>query len=136
MLNILLAEDNGGDIMLVRQALEENQIEHKLHVLKDGEEALRFVGNIGKSSESPCPDVLLLDLNLPKVDGSQVLRAFRLNPLCVDTPVIVVTSSDAPKDRARMAALGINRYFRKPSDFDAFMQLGAVVREVVKGNGA
>lgn len=122
--------------MLVRQALEENQIEHKLHVVKDGEEALRFVANIGKSGESPCPDVLLLDLNLPKIDGSQVLRAFRLNPTCVETPVIVVTSSDAPKDRARMAALGISRYFRKPSDFDAFMQLGAVVREVVKGSGA
>ncbi|MGI8746636.1 MAG: response regulator [Bryobacteraceae bacterium] len=136
MLHILLAEDNRGDILLVQQALEEHHIPHELHVVTDGEEALHFVTRMGKPGEAPCPDVLLLDLNLPKADGYQVLSEFRQHPECAHTPVIVVTSSDAPKDRAGMAALGIARYFRKPSELDAFMQLGAVVREVVEGQVA
>ena len=72
----------------------------------------------------------LLDLNLPKVDGPQVLREFRKHPECSDTPVIVITSSDAREDRARMEELRVARYFRKPSDYGAFLRLGAVVREV------
>lgn len=130
MLRILLAEDNPGDVLLVRQALEEYQIPHELFVVEDGAKALEFVARMGRPGEAPCPDVILLDVNLPKVDGPQVLRAFRKHPECGQTPVIVVSSSDAPKDRERMAKLGIARYFRKPLDFDAFLKLGALVREV------
>jgi CheY-like chemotaxis protein len=133
LLNILLAEDNRGDVLLVRQALVEKGIQHELHVVQDGEQALRFVARMGKPGEPPCPDVFLLDLNLPRVDGPQVLREFRQHPECTQTPVIVVTSSDAPKDRGEMAALGVTRYFRKPTDLDAYMELGAVVLEVVAG---
>ncbi len=131
MLHILLAEDNVGDILLVQEALQEHRILHKLHVVQDGAKALNFITRMGQPGELPCPDLVLLDLNLPKVDGPQVLSAFRKHPECGLTPVIVVTSSDAQKDRARVAELGISRYFKKPSDFDAFLQLGAVVREVV-----
>jgi CheY-like chemotaxis protein len=136
LVHILLAEDNRGDVLLVRQALEQHQIEHELHVVKDGAEALTFITRMGKHGEAPCPDVLLLDLNLPKVDGPHVLREFRRHPAGAQTPVIVVSSSDRPKDRARVADLGISRYFRKPTDLDAFMRLGAVVREVIDGNSA
>lgn len=132
MLRILLAEDNPGDVLLVRQALEEHRIPHELFVVEDGAKALAFVARMGQPGEAPCPDVILLDVNLPKVDGPQVLRAFRKHPECGQTPVIVVSSSDAPKDRERMAQLGIARYFRKPLDFDAFLKLGALVREVVE----
>jgi CheY-like chemotaxis protein len=131
VLHILLAEDNRGDILLVRRALAEHQIEHQLHVVKDGEEALHFLARMGNPDGGPCPDLLLLDLNLPKVEGSEVLREFRRHPSCADTPVIVITSSDAPRDLAQVTAIGISRYFRKPLDFHAFMQLGAVVRAVV-----
>jgi|HubBroStandDraft_5_1064220.scaffolds.fasta_scaffold726783_2 chemotaxis family two-component system response regulator Rcp1 len=127
---ILLAEDNLGDVVLVEKALQKHHILHHLHVVRDGAEALDFVARIGQPGE-PCPDVLLLDLNLPKGDGAKILGEFRKHPECSQAPVIVVTSSDAPRDRARMAALGIARYFRKPIDYDAFLQLGAVVREVV-----
>ena len=131
MLHIFLAEDNPGDVLLVEQALEEHRIEHQLRVVRDGEEAIRVVVRMGEPGGEPCPDILLLDLNLPKADGLQVLREFRKHPGCSRVPVIVVTSSDAPQDRARGAALGISHYFRKPSDFDSFMQLGAVIRDAV-----
>ena len=133
MRQILLAEDNPGDVFLVQQALEEHQIEHKLQVAKDGAEALDMLARMGQPGQPPCPDLLLLDLNLPKVDGSQVLTKFRQHPQCAQTPVIVVSSSDAIRDQTRLTALGIAHYFRKPTDLAAFLQLGAVVREVVEG---
>ncbi len=132
LLNILLAEDNRGDVLLVQQALAEHHIHHQLHVVRDGEQAIRFIEQMGKSGGSPCPDLLLLDLNLPKVEGQQVLTEFRKHPKCAHTPVIVVSSSDAPRDKARIGELGVSRYFRKPSELDDFMKLGAVVREVVE----
>ena len=136
MLHILLVEDNIGDIMLVRYALEEHFIPHELHIIKDGAEAVAFLTRMGQPGQPPCPELILLDLNLPKITGHDILRELRKHPECAATPIIVVTSSDAPKDRARIAEFGIARYFRKPSSFDAFLQLGAVVREVVGGKAA
>ena len=77
-------------------------------------------------------DLVILDWMLPKLDGPEILSEFRKHPRCLGTPVIVMSSSDARKDRARMEALGIARYFKKPSDLDEFLKLGAVVREVVE----
>lgn len=131
MVQILLAEDNPGDVLLVRRALKEHAIEHHLHVVHDGGEALDYVACMGGPGGAPCPDLLLLDLNLPKADGALVLTEFRKHPACAHTPVIAVTSSDAPKDRKQMAGLGVDRYFKKPSDLAAFLRLGAVVREVM-----
>lgn len=131
MLNIVLAEDNPGDVMLVQEALEEHRIVHQLYVLRDGAEAIDFLAKLGTPGHAPCPDLLLLDLNLPKLDGFRVLTEFRKCSLCVHTPVIIVTSSDEVRDRHRIEALRIDSYFRKPLEYDAFMKLGAVVREVV-----
>jgi CheY-like chemotaxis protein len=134
VLQILLAEDNEGDVILVEQALAEHQIVHTLHVVCDGDEALKFLDSIGDGL--PCPDVLLLDLNLPKVDGTEVLKRFRNYPACTKTPVIIVTSSDAPRDRKRVELLGANAYFRKPSDLGEYMTLGAVIKDVVQNSAA
>lgn len=131
MYQILLAEDNPGDVLLVQQALEDYNVQYQLHIVHDGAAAIEFIGHMGKAGSVPCPDLMLLDLNLPKVKGPEILREFRNHPECAETPVIVVTSSDAEKDRAQTALLGISEYFRKPSDFDAFMQLGALVRKVM-----
>lgn len=131
VVHILLIEDNAGDILLIRLALEENQIAHHLKVLRDGAEALAFMRRMGQRGYEPCPDVLLLDMNLPKVDGPQVLSEFRKHPACVTTPVIVVTSSDTPKERERMRDLGVAHYFKKPSDLNAYLMLGSLVREIV-----
>ena len=133
MLHILLAEDNFGDVLLVERALTEHQVDHELHVVKDGDEALQFLDRMGEAGEPPCPDVLLLDLNLPKVEGPQVLQQFRKHSACAQTPVIVVTSSDAPRDRRRVEALGATAYFRKPSELSEFMRLGALVKELADG---
>jgi CheY-like chemotaxis protein len=130
-LRILLAEDNPGDVLLVEEALEHQKISHELHVVRDGEEALAFVAKIDAPNGVPRPDLVLLDLNLPKIDGPDVLAAFRKHPLCASTPIIVITSSDAIRDRGRMASLGVARYFRKPSDLGEFMRLGALVQEVM-----
>ncbi len=136
VLQILLAEDNPGDILLVQEALQEHHIEHELHVVEDGAKALAYLAQVGKTGEAPCPDILLLDLNLPKIDGTQVLAEFRKHPECVRMPVIVITSSGAQRDRARVSEFGVARYFKKPSDFDEFLRLGAIVREVVEGSAA
>ena len=131
LFEILLAEDNPGDVILVRQALEAHDVHHSLHVVRDGEQALEFLADLLKGEQVHCPDIILLDLNLPKVDGAQVLAELRNSPECSETPVVVITSSDAPKDRERVSALGADRYFKKPTDFDSFLQLGAIVLEVV-----
>jgi CheY-like chemotaxis protein len=128
---IFLAEDSRGDVLLVREALEKYHVPHELQIARDGGEALDYVSHMGETSGPPCPDVILLDLNLPKADGFTMLTEFRKHPQCSQTPVIVISSSDAPKDRERGRALGIARYFRKPSDLDEFLELGAVVRQVV-----
>lgn len=128
---IFLAEDNQADVLLVRQALRLHRIEHDLVVARDGAEALCHIERMGAPGGDPCPDLVLLDLNLPKADGVEVLTALRSQSACAETPVIVVTSSGAAKDRARMEGLGISSYFRKPVDLDSFMQLGAVVSQVM-----
>jgi CheY-like chemotaxis protein len=132
-LHILVAEDNHADVILFREALQHHRIAYRLHIVGDGQSALRFVAQIGTSAEVPCPDLMFLDLNLPKVDGPAVLREFRRHPACAHTPVIVVTSSDAEKDRVTVAEFQVTRYFRKPSDFDEFMDLGRIVKELFDG---
>ena len=132
LLNILLAEDNEADVYLVREALQTHAIEYRLHVAVDGTEIERYLERLGTTPDAPCPDVFLLDLNLPQTDGHDVLNRFRAHPLCASVPVVIVTSSDAPKDRKRAELLGASFYFRKPSDLLEFMELGRVIKEAVR----
>ena len=120
---------------LVREALQAFGVEYAMRVLRDGAEAARYIEQMGPEETAPCPDVFLLDLNLPKRDGHEVLRLFRKHPLCGDRPVIVITSSNAERDRRMAAEAGATRYFRKPSELDEFIRLGALIHEVVKGSG-
>lgn len=135
ILHIFLAEDNPGDVELVREALREHRIPHTLSVASDGREAKKFFERMGTYPDAPCPDVLLFDLNLPKADGYELMSLFRLHPLCANAPIIIVTSSNARKDRERAAALGATRYFRKPSELSEFLELGSLIREVVAERG-
>jgi two-component system, chemotaxis family, response regulator Rcp1 len=129
-IRILLAEDNQGDVFLVRDALEHHGIEFELEVVKNGELALAAVDRFGQSVSS-APDIFLLDLNLPRAAGDVVLQRFRESAGCSGIPVIIMTSSDAPQDRERVARLGISYYFRKPSDLDEFRRLGEVVKSLI-----
>jgi CheY-like chemotaxis protein len=131
-INVLLVEDNLGDVLLVREAMDAHEIPYQLTVVSDGEEAVGYMTRMGKSAEEPCPDVLLLDLNIPKAEGADVLREFRRHPECMETPVIVLSSSDTPRDKAEVTALGVTHYFKKPTRFDAFLKLGALVKDTVE----
>lgn len=117
-------------MLLVREALNWEQIDHELVVQSDGERMLRHIERID-AGEVPCPDVILLDLNLPKKNGHMLLAQMRQSPLCAQIPIVIVTSSDSPKDRNTAAQLGATKYFRKPTDFHEFMRLGALIRELV-----
>jgi CheY-like chemotaxis protein len=132
---VLLAEDNQGDVFLVREALRVHGIPFEMHVASDGPEVESYIESLGRKGDDPlCPDVFLLDLNLPKVDGHEILREFRQHPVCSEVPVVVITSSDSPKDRERARLLGATVYFRKPSDLAEYMTLGSVVRELLGAN--
>ncbi len=128
--SILLAEDNPADVMLVEQALKEHAIKCKLLVLRDGAEALRFFRDLDDDSKSLAPDLVLLDLHLPKHDGDEIIRQVRGSQRCAETPVVVMSSSDSPQDRVD-AERHSARYFRKPSGLDAFMELGTVIKQAL-----
>ncbi len=121
---IFLAEDNPADVYLIRQALQERQLSHRLHVAEDGEKAALYLSGIG--TDGPCPDIVLLDLSLPKQDGQELLRLIRSNPSCSQKPVIVMSSSDSPKDHELTQRLGAT-FFRKPADLEEFWQIADLI---------
>jgi DNA-binding response OmpR family regulator len=130
--NILLIEDAEPDVFLVREALKNAGLDFELNVLDDGEKAIDYIDELDRRLSDHCPQVVLLDLNLPKRSGDQILEHMRHSDRCKDVPVVVVTSSDSPRDKAEMSRLGATRYFRKPSRLDEFMRLGPLVRDLLK----
>ena len=133
---ILLAEDNPGDVFLVRRALEKQNLPVRLIVVEDGQAAIRFIEAADSDVTADRPDLVLLDLNLPRATGSRVLIRIRQSPRCADTPIIIITSSDSPLDRENSASLGATGYFQKPGDLAAFMQLGRIVRDALENRAA
>jgi len=129
-IRVLLVEDNLGDIVLVREALKEAQLECELSIQDNGESMLRMIEK-SEQDGGPFPDIVLLDLNLPRIDGLQLLERMRRDPRWAEVPVVIASSSDSPHDRQVAAALGVSEYFRKPSDYDEFMRIGAIVRRLV-----
>jgi two-component system, chemotaxis family, response regulator Rcp1 len=131
--HILLAEDNDGDVFLVRRALQKQGLSCQLEVAHNGEEAMQLLeaAEVGPSADAP--ELILLDLNLPRIDGSEILARLRKTRTFSHTPVIVLTSSDSPKDRDLAMSLGANSYFRKPMDLRSFMQLGQVIENALAG---
>jgi two-component system response regulator len=121
---ILLVEDNPDDVELTRIAFDEAKVANLLHVVNDGAEALDYLFARGKHAErdpAALPSLVLLDLNLPKVDGREVLQAIRANPATHKLPVVVLTTSAEPFDVDATYALGVNSYIRKPVDFEQFV---------------
>jgi CheY-like chemotaxis protein len=126
--SIFLAEDNAADVVLIREALLQTSLNFRLQRVKDGEAAWQALAEIEKK-QLPL-SVILLDLNLPKVSGHELLARIRESHHLGTIPVIVLTSSDFPGDRARTAALKISHYFRKPSDLSEFLKLGNIVQRI------
>ena len=123
-------EDNPADAGLVLEALKEHSVQGEVILLRDGEEAIRFFDRI-EAEQLPCPDLLILDLNLPKKPGREVLARVRSSITCNHMAVAVLTSSDAQKDQDDAVRLGATRFLRKPSDLDEFLSLGGVFRQVL-----
>lgn len=119
--NILLVEDNPGDVRLTVEALREGRIANRLHVAGDGEEAMEFIRRQGDHGGAPRPDLVLLDLNLPKKDGREVLEELKSDPDLHRIPVIVLTTSSAEADVLRSYDLHANCYISKPIGYDAFI---------------
>ena len=131
--HILLAEDSAADVGIVRIALRDENLDHVLYVARDGEEAIAFIEKADNDAKVPGPDLLLLDMHLPKYDGEAVLKRLRSTERYAQIPVVVMTSSDAPQDHDRAQRHAALFYFRKPSRLEEFIQLGVIVREILTG---
>ena len=121
-IEILLVEDDPGDELITREAFEHNKLKNNLHVAHDGEEGLDFLYRRGQFEGSPRPDLILLDLNLPKYDGRQLLEKIKSDPDLSRIPVVVLTTSSAEEDIVRSYQLHANAYVTKPVDLDQFMK--------------
>ncbi len=131
--SILLVEDNPADSMLVRKALEEHGFSGRLTVANDGETAIRLIQSLDEEALANCPDLVIVDLSLPRKSGREVLETMRRCRKCSHIPVVILSSSDAVQDRADAVRLGASRYIRKPSRLEEFLGLGAVFLEIIKG---
>ena len=122
-IDILLVEDNPGDVRLTQEALREGKIKNRLFVVNDGVEALSYLGREGEYADSVMPDLILLDLNLPRMDGRQVLQKIKEDESLKSIPVVVLTTSDAEDDVLRSYNLHANCYITKPVDLDQFLTI-------------
>ena len=120
---ILLVEDRISDVELMEEALHEFHGHHHLHVVRNGEEALAFLYQQGKYRNAPCPDLILLDLNLPKLNGREVLAVIKTDPTLKRLPVVVLTTSTTAQDILQSYELHANCFITKPADLDQFMEV-------------
>jgi CheY-like chemotaxis protein len=127
VVDVLLVEDDDGDVLMTREAFEHHKIRNKLHVVQDGEEALQFLRREGEYADAPRPGLILLDLNLPRRDGREVLAELKADPELRVIPVVVLTTSEAEEDIVRSYSLHANAYVSKPVDFDRFID---VIRQI------
>jgi two-component system, chemotaxis family, response regulator Rcp1 len=128
-IDILLVEDNPGDVDLAREGLEEGKVRNQLHVVGDGEAALAFLRRQAPYADAPRPDVILLDLNLPRKDGREVLAEIKADDHLKDIPVVVLTSSKDEEDILRSYKLHANCYIAKPIRFQQFVQVVKAIEE-------
>jgi two-component system, response regulator len=132
---VLLVEDNLPDDLLVREVIRSANLPLEVHSVTDGAAAVDAILGPGQGAEpAETPELLILDLNLPKLEGFEVLERIRANQHSKDLPVLIVTSSDAPADRQRAAQLGA-RYFRKPPSYEAFFELATVLKKMLAEHG-
>ncbi|MEU8245369.1 response regulator [Nonomuraea sp. NPDC048916] len=126
-IEVLLVEDDQGDILLTREAFELNKVKNRLHVVNDGEQAMAFLRREDTYHDMPRPDLMLLDLNLPRMDGMEVLREVKADADLRTIPVVILTTSEAEEDILQGYHLHANAYVSKPVDFDQFIR---VVRQI------
>ena len=128
-IEILLVEDNPGDVELTRDALSSSKFQNKLHVVGDGEEAMAFLRRLGPYANATRPDLILLDLNLPKKDGREVLADVKSDDELKRIPVVVLTTSKAEEDIVRSYNLHVNCFVTKPIDLKTFLRVVMAIEE-------
>jgi len=130
-MSILIVEDNAGDITLLRTALKAKRLDGEMTIIRDGESALAFADTVDSGLDTQCPRLVLLDLNLPKVNGREILKRFRTSVRLSAIPIVVLSSSSDERDKAIALTLGATRYLQKPLDLTAFMDIGTVVETLL-----
>ncbi len=128
-IDILLVEDNPADVLLAREALEESKLLCNLHVVNDGEAAMAFLRQEGDYKAMPRPDLVLLDLNLPRKDGREVLQEIKADERIRSIPVVVLTMSQADEDTMKTYQAGANCFITKPIEFDQFIKVVRSIEE-------
>ncbi|HEX5400957.1 MAG TPA: response regulator [Pseudonocardiaceae bacterium] len=123
VIDVLLVEDDQGDILMTREAFAHHKIRNELHVATDGEQAMQFLRQVGEFEHAPRPGLILLDLNLPRRDGREVLAEIKSDPDLRTIPVVVLTTSEAEEDIVRSYSLYANAYVSKPVDFNRFIEV-------------
>ena len=126
---VLLVEDNPGDVRLTREALKDSKVLNKLHVVEDGEAALAFLRQEGAYANAPRPDLILLDLNMPRKDGREVLSIIKADENLKQIPVVILTTSDSEEDILKSYNLNANCYVTKPVDFEKFIMVVKAIEE-------
>jgi chemotaxis family two-component system response regulator Rcp1 len=127
--HILIVEDNPADVFLIRETIAATGLKVPIHVVKDGEAATRFFDDVDHDESAPCPALVILDINLPKKQGVEVLQHLRRSDRCRKARVIVVSTSNAGKDREAVMMSGADAYFSKSSKYEDFLKLGDLILE-------
>jgi two-component system, chemotaxis family, response regulator Rcp1 len=122
-IDVLLIEDSPGDVLLTREALKDAKMHINLHIAYDGVEAMAFLARLGEHADAPRPDLILLDLNLPKKDGREVLEEIKQSPTLKSIPVVILTTSESDADIQRSYHSHANCYIAKPVDLDGFLKV-------------
>ncbi len=133
---ILVIEDNRSDVFLLERALKKHEVRHELIHLPDGGAALAFIRRQGIYAEAPVPDLILMDLNLAKYTGEDILREIRAAKHLAGVPVCVWSSSQSRRDQFLLKDLGIARFITKPAGLDQFMNIGIIIRDLLAGSCA
>lgn len=129
--DILVVEDSKTDVYVIRAALDSGKVSANVHVVRDGYAATNFFDAADADANAPCPDLVLLDLNLPKMSGAEVLHHLRESTRCKAAQVLIVSSSDSARDQASVKRFGAAGYFKKPTDYGEFMKLGLFVKALL-----
>ena len=130
-LQILMVEDNPGDVLLVKEALNHSDLRYELSHVSDGDQAVAFLQRRGEYKRAGRPDLVLLDLNLPKRTGWEVFDEMRSEDALREIPVVILSSSDAPEDMRRAQHAPRSKYIRKPADYDEFLAIGKQIKDFV-----
>lgn len=129
---MVIVEDNPTDVFLIQEALRAHRLDVDLRVFEDGEEAIDLIQLLDTDDSQSCPHLMLLDLNLPRADGFEVLKRLRESRRCAEIPVIVMTSSAAQPDREKSESLGADAYFQKQVEYDASLEIGGIIKKLLR----